>query len=254
MRCDKVGPFGSRWYKGRGEWVPYKLCIDCRTRQSNRYHNTEYGTKVKEKQKQPLERKKQRDQSAASIRKQRKNAAYALWKATEDGARARKEAGLRRRERIRNDVGLRLQESLNQSIKARLKGFRHNGRAVRIFEYSEFTSSSDLVEHFEKEFKPGMTLENYGSFWSVAHKIPRFHYDFSDEEEVRRCNSRANLGCDYEVKDNELGEKTNRQKKTTIPSDEVLDAIGSEHWPKAFGLKLSPLKRIELESVGQFLG
>ena len=59
-----------------------------------------------------------------------------------------------------------------------------------------------------------MTIHNYGSVWSIAHKIPKFWYGNCDENN-RRLNTKANLGCDYEV--GGYGEKT-KQVKEHCPS------------------------------------
>ena len=243
--CPNVGPFGERYYKGRGEYVPYKLCIDCRSRQSNRYHNTSYGESVRCKQKEPEARAHQATLSKAAPRKIAKKRAYGLWAATEEGQRARREADDRRAARIRASAGLRMQQAVKASMRTRLAGTRH-GESVNLANYTDFASVEDMTAHFESEMKPGMTHENYGSFWSIAHKIPQRYYCFDDPEDIRRCNSKANLGCDYEVVENPLCEKTNAQKSDSIPTTEALKEIDRASWPKAFGVELTAAKRIQL--------
>jgi hypothetical protein len=117
---------------------------------------------------------------------------------------------------------------------------------VNISSYTEFDSEQALFEHFESELKPGMTMSNYGTYWSVAHRIPKVYYDFSDIEEVVRCNSKANLGCDYEVWNNPIGERPNSSKGGSMPSLEELYSVGTPSWPKLFGDHMTDPKRIAL--------
>lgn len=145
--------------------------------------------------------------------------------------------------------GLRLQGSITASIRERLRGVRQNEESVNLTNYTEFASIDDMLVHFDLERKTGMTMENYGTVWSIAHKIPQAYFDFDDPEEVRRCNAKANLGCDYEQKDNPMGELTNKQKTDHIPSDAELEAIGRQCWPKAFGIGLSAQRRVELRAA-----
>ncbi len=98
---------------------------------------------------------------------------------------------------------------------------------------------------------PGMTLENYGTFWSVAHKIPKVYFDFSDPEEIRRCNSKANLGCDYESQQNPLNIPSNSSKGSMIPPIKELYEIGVDYWPKRFGKEMNEEKRRRLQVRGR---
>ena len=77
----------------------------------------------------------------------------------------------------------------------------------------------------------------------MAHKIPQVHYD-DDDDDIRRCNSKANLGCDYEVWPNPLAEPKNSSKGDRLPTDAELAAIDKASWPKKFGDMLTPDKRI----------
>jgi hypothetical protein len=109
--------------------------------------------------------------------------------------------------------------------------------------YTEFVDHDDVVDHFKKQLKPGMTMENYGLMWSVAHKIPKCYYDFNDPDEIKRCNSKANLGCDYEVWPNPLGERVNSSKGGAMPSLNDLNSIPVSTWPKSFGSEMTEEKR-----------
>ncbi|MDC3412538.1 hypothetical protein [Terrihalobacillus insolitus] len=73
----------------------------------------------------------------------------------------------------------------------------------------------DLKQHIEKQFKPGMSWENYGE-WHIDHIYPKASFDFinSDDPDFKRCWNLNNLqplwavenlrkstkivGCNYE--------------------------------------------------------
>ena len=73
------------------------------------------------------------------------------------------------RERRRNDPFLRLREAIRGSVRAYL-GSKKTRRSAT-FEIVGCTPDF-LRSHLEKQFKPGMTWENYGSYWHVDHRIP----------------------------------------------------------------------------------
>lgn len=73
------------------------------------------------------------------------------------------------RERRRNDPFLRLRDAIRGSIRAYL-GSKKTRRGST-FEIVGCTPDF-LRQHLEKQFKPGMTWENYGSHWHVDHRIP----------------------------------------------------------------------------------
>ena len=55
-------------------------------------------------------------------------------------------------------------------------------------------TKEDLVKHLEKQFKPGMTWDNYGK-WHIDHKIPIAAFNFTrpEHEDFKRCWSLKNL-------------------------------------------------------------
>ena len=51
-----------------------------------------------------------------------------------------------------------------------------------------------LVEHIEKQFKPGMNWENYGLYgWHIDHIRPCASFDLTKEEEIHKCFHYSNL-------------------------------------------------------------
>lgn len=222
--------------------MPYKLCIDCRNRNAGQYQK--HGAKVRTRQKKPENRARERELKKTPERTKTRVAARALWAATPEGREVLQRLERKRGDEINASVGLRVERSLTASIRLRLSGQRH-GESVNLENYTEFSSDEDVIAHFKLEMKskPGMTMDNYGTFWSVAHKIPKAYYDFSDPDELRRCNSKANLGCDYEKKLNPLMERTNGSKGAAMPSLAELYAVGTPSWPKAFGTEMNEEKR-----------
>ena len=54
-------------------------------------------------------------------------------------------------------------------------------------------SMPELREHLEKQFKPGMTWENYGPVWHVDHRKPCAQFDFSIPSHRQECFHWTNL-------------------------------------------------------------
>jgi hypothetical protein len=50
-----------------------------------------------------------------------------------------------------------------------------------------------LKEHLENQFSKEMTWENYGTYWNIDHIIPQSLYDFTKDEEIKKCWSLKNL-------------------------------------------------------------
>lgn len=138
----------------------------------------------------------------------------------------------RARQRRKQDPGRKLLHNIRNRIARCFKNQDVDEKSIS-FSYTEFASSDDVIAHFESCFKPGMRMHNYGWFWSIAHKIPSFWYDYSNPEDIRRANSKSNLGCDYEVR-TPSGELTNGQKNITLPPDDELLLQGESSWPTSW--------------------
>ncbi len=159
----------------------------------------------------------------------------------------------RRHDKIRNDPGLKLQERLRGSLGDRLSG-KLRDEPTSLPKFTEFKTVEDIVKHFSMRLasKPGMTLDNYGSFWSIGHIIPVAWYNSSNLEDVRRCNSKMNLDCDYNTYPTPTGELTNYQKSTALPSDaEMLSMV--DCFPVAWDGKL-PSSKLRKSMMQKFHG
>jgi hypothetical protein len=51
---------------------------------------------------------------------------------------------------------------------------------------------AELSAHLEKQFKNGMTWQNYGQ-WHIDHIIPCAKFDLTDSEQQRKCFHFSNL-------------------------------------------------------------
>ncbi len=55
-------------------------------------------------------------------------------------------------------------------------------------------TGKEFAAHIQKQWKPGMSWENYGNDgWVVDHIIPVVRFDLTDIEQRRRCNHHSNL-------------------------------------------------------------
>lgn len=146
----------------------------------------------------------------------------------ENARPSRKAATARRHDKVRADPGLLLQERLRNSMVRRLKNDApHN--SVKLATHTEFVSNDVIMEHFERECKryPGMTLTNHGSMWSIGHKIAVVWFDSNNLDDIRKCNSKLNLTCDYVPGAAPAGYKSNQQKWIHLPCDEELSTLQS---------------------------
>lgn len=113
------------------------------------------------------------------------------------------------------DSSFRLQLAIQKRLSKMVKGYRSNSGTT--FQFTEFKDAEDAINHFESQFKPGMRRYNYGWFWNHDHLIARKHYDWTNEEDIRRCQSKKNLVPEY-VNDN-------CRKGTKLPPKHVLDSM-----------------------------
>lgn len=96
------------------------------------------------------------------------------------------------RERRRMDAALRLNEALSTRLWMTLRN-QSMKKMDPTFKLLGFTSD-EFIAHMKKQFKPGMTLENYGE-WHIDHIIPisHFNYTSTDDPDFKKCWSLSNL-------------------------------------------------------------
>ena len=95
-----------------------------------------------------------------------------------------------RRERTRRDPYFRLVMNLRRRIRHALKGENKSAKSRELIG----CTIEELWKQLEKNFKPGMTKENYGHLtWHVDHIIPCSSFDLSDPEQQKKCFHYTNL-------------------------------------------------------------
>ena len=91
--------------------------------------------------------------------------------------------------RLRSDVCFRLRNNLGNSIRKGLKGLIKKSHTVDYIG----CSFESLKEHIENQFTPEMTWENHGTYWHIDHIIPCAAFDFSIDNEIKKCFHYENL-------------------------------------------------------------
>ena len=109
-----------------------------------------------------------------------------------------------------------------------------------VFKYTEFASREDMMLHFQRQFTPGMTTSNHGrgsDKWNIGHRVARAMYDKSNEEDQRRCWSKANLFPQWETDNVRAG--------VTLPHQQELIALQGV-WPVAWNDQLPTPEQCEM--------
>lgn len=98
---------------------------------------------------------------------------------------------LKDRNRIKNDPMFRLSRNTGTLMYLSLR----ENKASKKWETLVGYSLDDLKTHLEKQFKEGMSWDNYGSGWHVDHIVPRSFFKLTshNSEEFRKCWSLNNL-------------------------------------------------------------
>ena len=85
----------------------------------------------------------------------------------------------------------RLSASVHTSVSSCLKGKKVN-KDSGCFRFLGYTIHH-LRSHLQKQFRDGMTWDNYGTHWHLDHIKPRCEFDFNKKVEFKRCWSLENL-------------------------------------------------------------
>jgi 5-methylcytosine-specific restriction endonuclease McrA len=84
------------------------------------------------------------------------------------------------------------------------------GRDRKILQFPSRSTPYDTQElraHLEKQFKSGMTWENYGKVWEIDHIKPISKFDLSILEERIKANALSNLQPMLAEENNKKGAK-----------------------------------------------
>ena len=96
----------------------------------------------------------------------------------------------------RKDPLVKLRKSISGFIYQGLKSVNLNKTPEGCMKYIDYTME-ELKKHIENQFENWMTWKNQGTtikgYWQIDHIIPSSLYDWSDEEEIRKCWNLRNL-------------------------------------------------------------
>ena len=85
---------------------------------------------------------------------------------------------------------------LGKTIRQRIREVIKNSNGYKAYETMELLGCSiqETKEHLEKQFKEGMTWENYGyKTWHIDHIMPCASFDLTDPEQQKKCFHYTNL-------------------------------------------------------------
>ena len=82
----------------------------------------------------------------------------------------------------------KIRKKISNKISRVLNGERRSVNYKDVLYYSD----SQLKSHLEKQFKDGMSWDNYGE-WHIDHKIPVSAFNLMCDEDIKRCWSLKNL-------------------------------------------------------------
>jgi hypothetical protein len=100
-----------------------------------------------------------------------------------------KRHGINLRERKKTDIGFKLSCNYRNRINKLYKKHNPTLSSVKLID----CSVPFLKNWLQSNFKEGMTLENYGSYWHVDHVIPCSLFDMTNEIDVKNCFRWTNL-------------------------------------------------------------
>lgn len=93
------------------------------------------------------------------------------------------------RNEIKKNSNFRLRKSMGCRIYQALKGIRKSKNTISLIG----CSIEYLWNHLEKQFKVGMTKDNYGKIWHADHITPCSHFNLNNLEEQLICFNYTNL-------------------------------------------------------------
>lgn len=176
LRCSQMASDGRRWN-------PCKICgtrtahkqtcsSECRKEYKKRYESELYQAK------------------ADQIRQYAKDYYQRVKDSPQYKAKQLRSIRAHNR-RKRESPKLRMEDALRARVMMSMKR-RNTIKTSRTFELIGCTGA-DLAAHIEKQFKRGMSWDNYGSKWHVDHIAPLSYFDMSNPDDQRRAWNWQNL-------------------------------------------------------------
>jgi hypothetical protein len=113
----------------------------------------------------------------------------------------------RNKERRKTDIQFRLKCNLRNRLYFYIKGKVKVGSAIKDLG----CTVEELKIHLEKQFKEGMSWENYGNknaHWSVDHILPMSRFDLTNREQLVKACNYMNLQPMWHIENIKKGNKT----------------------------------------------
>tara|TARA_B110001452_G_scaffold22194_1_gene17779 strand:- start:2628 stop:3368 length:741 start_codon:yes stop_codon:yes gene_type:complete len=214
--CRKLLQLSSfEEYKG----TKRATCIDCVPKKKDtnqKYQGSAKGIKKsKEYWKSDVGKKVRQNYNGSDKGK----AAHSKFMNSDKGVKAKKKQLTTYKEKYNTNASFNLNMRLCALFRYLLK---NDAKESELLHLTDFDSVADVDDHFQKLFKDGMSFENYGMVWSVAHRIPRIYFNHDDPEDVRRCWSPKNMYPEA---------KTKNKEDSFIIDLEGCTMAGNDHFP-----------------------
>lgn len=94
---------------------------------------------------------------------------------------------------IRKTQRVKPANKLKHNIKSRIKSYFTERKNVMLYKSIINCAPKFLYDYMESKFEPGMTWENYGSYWSIDHIIPCVAFDWTIKQHLLWCWDYKNL-------------------------------------------------------------
>jgi hypothetical protein len=175
-KCTKMAQWGCEWKAckicGTRTSKPHTCSAKCRAEYKKNYDNAAY-------------------QKRKNVVCSNQRAYYQLVKDSPQYKARAKRAMNAHAKRIRESPKLRMESAIRARVMMSMKR-RGTNKDGRTFELVGCTGA-ELAAHIERQFKRGMSWENYGCKWHVDHITPLSYFDMSNPDDQRRAWNWQNL-------------------------------------------------------------
>ena len=93
------------------------------------------------------------------------------------------------REKRKLDINYRLAHNLRRRLRGLLNGIYKTNSVLILLD----CSIEQLKKYLEKQFKKGMSWNNYGKVWELDHIIPCCKFDLTKQTQQKKCFNFRNL-------------------------------------------------------------
>lgn len=123
------------------------------------------------------------------------------------------------RKRIQGDINFKLRKIIRSRACKTIK--KNSGKKAYKTEQLLGCSIQEVRCHLEKQFKEGMTWDNYGNNgWHIDHIIPCASFDLTDPEQQKKCFHYTNLQPLWAKENMSKGSKIIPLDPATSPSSD----------------------------------